>query len=82
ANTQHRPFDDNGDWAASGSVDDRLLHGLLADPYLTAPPPKSTGREYYNLAWLQAQLDDHLRGRPIADADVQATLCAFTAECA
>lgn len=80
--TRHRPFDDNGDWAASGNVDEALLDGLLADPYLTSPPPKSTGREYFNLAWLQAQLDTHLRGRAIDDVDVQATLCAFTAESA
>ena len=79
---QRGAFDANGDWAASGTVDEALLHGLLADPYLTTPPPKSTGREYFNLDWLQAQLEIHLRGRTIADADVQATLCAFTAESA
>ena len=42
--------------------------------------PESTGREYFNLAWLHEQLERHLADREIADADVQATLCAFTAE--
>lgn len=82
ARARQRAFDDNGDWAASGQVDESLLQRLLAAPYLTTPPPKSTGREYFNLAWLQAHLDARLRERAIDDADVQATLCAFTAECA
>ncbi|MEQ8484831.1 MAG: anhydro-N-acetylmuramic acid kinase [Pseudomonadales bacterium] len=75
-----RPFDQHGEWAASGKVDSALLQCLLEDTYLAAPPPKSTGREHYNLAWLNAQLERHLQGRHIDDADVQATLCAFTAE--
>jgi len=68
-------FDRNGDWAATGSVDRNLLQHLLADPYFAAPAPKSTGFEYFNLHWLD--------GFGIADlepADVQATLCALTAE--
>lgn len=80
AAAQQQPYDRDGAWAASGHVDDALLEHLLADPYLSAPPPKSTGREHFNLAWLREQLDRHLAGRRIADADVQATLCAFTAE--
>jgi anhydro-N-acetylmuramic acid kinase len=73
-------YDHHGEWAASGAVDEVLLERLLADPYLSAPPPKSTGREYFNLAWLKEQLETHLADRPASDADVQATLCAFTAE--
>jgi anhydro-N-acetylmuramic acid kinase len=76
---QH-PFDRHGEWAASGAVDQTLLRGLLDDPYLSVPPPKSTGREHYNLTWLQDQLASHVGDRQIDDADLQATLCAFTAE--
>ena len=68
-----RPFDQNGDWAAGGKVDAALLERLLAEPFLAAPPPKSTGRDLFNDAWLAARL----RGE--APQAVQATLAEFTA---
>ncbi len=73
---RHRgePFDTAGQWAASGRVDGDLLAALLADPYFRRPPPKSTGVERFNMAWLDDVLDD---GRPAAN--VQATLSALTA---
>ncbi|MFU8813758.1 MAG: anhydro-N-acetylmuramic acid kinase [Pseudomonadales bacterium] len=73
-------YDASGAWAATGDVDDVLLTRLLTDPYLAAMPPKSTGREHYNLTWLNQQLSAHLEHRSVSDASVQATLCAFTAE--
>jgi anhydro-N-acetylmuramic acid kinase len=77
---QQQPYDPNGDWAATGKVDETLLERLLGDPYLSAAPPKSTGREHFNLDWLNGQLDRHVGDRPLSDADIQATLCAFSAE--
>lgn len=71
-----RPFDAQGAFAASGRVDPTLLARLLDDPYFDRPAPKSTGREYFNLAWLRPRL----AGRRCGDADVQASLCALTAE--
>lgn len=68
------PRDDNGAWARSGRVDAALLARWLADPYFAAPPPKSTGRELFNLDWLDARLP----ANPVP-ADVQATLLAFSA---
>lgn len=68
-------FDKNGAWAASGEVDSTLLRKLMSDPYLQALPPKSTGREHYNLDWLQQQLAGNE-----APQDVQRTLCEFTAQ--
>lgn len=70
-------FDANGQWAASGRVNPLLLERLLADAYFRQPPPKSTGRERFNLAWLE----HHLRGTEveIPSADVQATLLELTA---
>lgn len=68
------PRDDDGNWARSGRVDAALLAALLADPYFAAPAPKSTGREDFNLAWLDARLPAR-----IASADVQATLLALSA---
>lgn len=72
-----RPLDEDGQWAASGRVDDALLALMMDDPYLRRRAPKSTGREYFNLDWLRAQIDS-LRTPP-NPVDVQATLCEFTA---
>ena len=69
-------YDADGAWAASGRVDATLLRELLDEPYLELPPPKSTGRELFNLPWLQTKLGLFER-RP---EDVQATLQQYTAE--
>jgi anhydro-N-acetylmuramic acid kinase len=68
-------FDRGGALAAAGHVDAGLLEALLAEPWLALPAPKSTGRDLFNGQWLEARLD----GRPREVADVQATLCRFTA---
>jgi anhydro-N-acetylmuramic acid kinase len=70
-------YDADGRWAASGQVDAPLLQVLLAEPYLSKPPPKSTGRDLFNSAWLNAALTRS--GRMTAPADVQATLAELTA---
>jgi anhydro-N-acetylmuramic acid kinase len=68
-------FDRDGAFAASGEVDGPLLEALLADPYFSLAPPKSTGREHFHLAWLLRQP----RVALLAPADVQATLLELTA---
>jgi anhydro-N-acetylmuramic acid kinase len=65
--------DEGGAWARSGRVDADLLANWLTDPYFAAAPPKSTGREVFNLEWLDARLP-----AMIAAADVQATLLALS----
>lgn len=70
------PFDGDGVWAASGAVHPALLLGMQAEPYFQAPPPKSTGRDLFNPAWLETHLG--LAGA-IAAKDVQATLTELTA---
>jgi anhydro-N-acetylmuramic acid kinase len=74
---RHRgqPFDRDGLFAASGRVDPTLLAELLADAYFALSPPKSTGREHFHLAWLDA----HPRVAALAPEDVQATLLALGA---
>ncbi|HHM04716.1 MAG TPA: anhydro-N-acetylmuramic acid kinase [Gammaproteobacteria bacterium] len=72
-----RNRDDDGAWGASGQVNDALLQGLLADGYFSRPPPKSSGREYFHLGWLERAVA--ATGRAIAPQDVQATLCELTA---
>jgi anhydro-N-acetylmuramic acid kinase len=49
-------FDRDGAWAGSGRCDPKLLAQLLDEPYLRARAPKSTGRELFNLPWLDAKL--------------------------
>lgn len=67
-------FDEDGRWATQGRSDPRLLERLMREPFLDAPPPKSTGRELFRLDWLEGRLPARY-----AAADVQATLTDFTA---
>lgn len=71
---QGRPFDAGGAFAARGHVDEVLLARLLAEPWFTQPPPKSTGREQFQLQWMQQRLQGDERPE-----DVQATLLELTA---
>lgn len=73
-------YDDQGRWAAGGQVLPALLARLLEAPFLQAAPPKSTGRDLFNPAWLDAWLGEALGTAPAQD--VQATLAEFTARCA
>lgn len=68
-----QPYDRDGAFAAEGRVDEALLAALLADPWFALPPPKSTGRDQFQLQWLQARLGGQ------SPADVQATLCELSA---
>lgn len=74
-----QPYDADGRWAASGQVLAPLLEQLIAsEPWFALPPPKSTGRDLFNMQWL----DDRLRAfdSPTpAPQDVQATLQRLTA---
>jgi anhydro-N-acetylmuramic acid kinase len=72
-----RPYDDAGAWAASGNVVGALLAQMRAEPYFALQPPKSTGRDLFNAAWLQARLA-RCAAAP-SPVDVQATLAELTA---
>ncbi len=76
---QGQAYDDGGRWAASGQVNSRLLQIFLSEPFLQREPPKSTGRDLFNAAWLNQAL---LQQTSIAPADVQATLAEFSARAA
>ncbi|MFN9772225.1 MAG: anhydro-N-acetylmuramic acid kinase [Burkholderiales bacterium] len=71
------PFDRAGTWAAGGRVDAALLARLRDEPYFALPAPKSTGRDLFTMAWLDARLAT-LAAAP-APRDVQATLAELTA---
>lgn len=70
------PYDTNGCFALSGKINENLLHTLLAGHYFALPPPKSTGRELFNSAWLNIRLE---KFDTLPPQDVQATLTALTA---
>ena len=71
---RHGPWDVDGAWSETGTVDQPLLARLLSDEYFGQRPPKSTGLEYFNPAWLKKQLNGSERPE-----DVQATLRELTA---
>jgi anhydro-N-acetylmuramic acid kinase len=75
ARHQGKAYDKNGDWSARGKIIPALLQRLLAEPFFAAAPPKSTGRDLFNLAWLER----HLNGEEKPE-DVQATLLALTGD--
>lgn len=68
-------FDRDGRWAATGRIDAGLLARLRQDPFIARRPPKSTGKETYNLRYVQAAC----MGLDIRPQNVQATIAAFTA---
>ncbi len=69
-------FDDRGQWGASGVVHAELLAALQDENFFTKRPPKSTGRDLFNMPWLRQRL----RGfEELAAQDVQATLTELTA---
>ncbi len=72
-------LDEDGAWAATGSVSQELLQQMLRDPFLALPPPKSTGFEYFDLRWIQQEIDQCSLSEPLEANDIQATLAEFTA---
>ncbi len=56
AKHQGKSYDKDGAWAKTGKVDYALLDEMLVDEYFKQEPPKSTGREYFNLEWIEDKL--------------------------
>ncbi len=78
---QHRfgmPYDEGGKIAASGVVQEDLLNLLLGHPFAQKPWPKSTGRDEFNLSWLESMLDQH--GKRVSNEDVMSTLLAMAVD--
>ncbi len=69
-----QPFDKDGKIAAKGKIHSGIMNELLKNPYFQLHPPKSTGREEFNLD----NLPDSIWQLP--PEDIVATLTAFTAE--
>jgi anhydro-N-acetylmuramic acid kinase len=73
----HEDFDKEGEWASKGKINIDLLNSFLKDPYFKLLPPKSTGKEYFNIKWLER----HTRHTNLAPQDIQSTLSELTAYC-
>ncbi len=77
--TRHRGerYDPAGSWAAEGQVSATLLQALMEHPYLAKTGPRSTGKEAFNLSWLE---DCHPDINSLNTQSVQATLSQYTAD--
>ena len=75
---QGNAYDENGNWALQGKVNEALLVKMLSDSFFAKVPPKSTGRDDFHLTWLQEKLN----GANHLCEDVQATLLHLTAHSA
>jgi anhydro-N-acetylmuramic acid kinase len=69
-------WDEGGRRAARGKVDEQLLADFLDEPYYELPPPKSTGKELFHLAYVREKVGE----RSISTDDLLATLTALSAE--
>ena len=74
----NKNYDDDGLIAQSGVIYQTLIDSILADPFFTSKPPKSTGQEYFNRGWLESYL--HQSSDSIAPKDLIATVTMLTAE--
>ena len=74
-----KKYDDGGGVAAQGSVCEMLLKEWLQHPFFSAAPPKTTGREAFGKQFALQALEQ-VRNQDLGQADLVATLTAFTAE--
>jgi anhydro-N-acetylmuramic acid kinase len=76
-NLHPQGFDQGGNLAKQGKINTKLLANLLDEPYFSQQPPKSTGRELFNISWLEAKIE--ACGEDVKDVDLLATLVEFSA---
>lgn len=79
ARHQGAAFDRDGQWGSGGHTQAGLLAALLDEPYFDREPPKSTGRDLFNIDWLDRRLERFDPDSRIGPQDVQATLARLTA---
>ena len=76
----HLPYDVDGALAMAGRPIDAVVSALLAAPYFSAPPPKSTGRELFSAAYVEEFVAKCYEQRPEATGpDLVASAVALTA---
>lgn len=69
-------YDNQGQWAQEGKVITSLLNQMLDDPFINKEYPKSIGKEYFSMDWLEKKIADN----EYHPEDIQATLLAYTAK--
>lgn len=74
-----RSMDRDANLARTGDIITSLLEALLVDAYFDRPPPKSTGREYFNSTWLRHRIENQWAQR---NRDILRTLSELTVESA
>lgn len=72
------PYDVDGALARAGQPVDALVDELLGEPFFEQPPPKSTGRELFDRAYI-ARLIDRCSAAGASTADTVATAVLLTA---
>lgn len=72
-------FDLNGSLAAKGNSNEKLLSELMAHPFISTLPPKTTGREDFGIHFAE-KIVSEAKQRSIKDSDILATLTEFTAK--
>ncbi|MGM9453123.1 anhydro-N-acetylmuramic acid kinase [Legionella bozemanae] len=72
---QGKSYDADGAWARQGKIIEPLLETLMSDSFITSSSPKSIGKEYFSLLWLERHLTEEHQS-----VDIQKTLLAFTAK--
>lgn len=74
---KNKEYDKDGEWAKTGKTNEGLLTLLLSDDYFSLSAPKSSGREYFNMHWLNTyinKIDEDINAE-----DIQATLIQLSA---
>jgi anhydro-N-acetylmuramic acid kinase len=72
----NKKYDKDGEIAKEGTVDGKWLNELLNDEYYSLVPPKTTGREYFSVDYIESKLQT----APENPKDIIATLTALTAK--
>jgi len=71
------PYDASGMWASGGNIDEELFSKMLDEPFFKKDFPKSTGRELFNMKWLE----DKLPPKVYNTQDIQRTLVELLIRC-
>lgn len=72
-------YDPDGEIASRGTPNEALLEELMRIPYITKPPPKTTGREVFGKA-MAMEIINKAKLRGLSNEDIVATLTMFTVE--
>ena len=73
----NKPYDESGNIALKGKVNEEVLKYLMKDEYLDLPYPKSTGREKYSKEFLNVILEK-MKDEP--KENIISTITAYTAD--